>query len=224
MAEPAIVTSGLVKVYPGLPPTEALRGIDISVDRGERVAILGRSGAGKSTLLNLLGLLDTPTSGVYRLLGRETTQFRSRARNRARATDLGFVFQAYHVLAHRTVAENVLLKLTTGRVRTELRSELVGRVIADVGLEERHNALGQTLSGGEKQRVAIARAIVTAPPVLLADEPTGNLDRANADGVLALFDAQADRGVAVVVITHDDRTAAWADRIIEIEDGRAVGP
>jgi len=220
--EPAIDVSALTKIYPGTPPTVALRSASLTVDAGERVAILGPSGVGKSTLLNLLGLLDTPTSGVYRLLGRETSQFRGRARDRARATDLGFVFQAYHVLAHRTVAENILLKLTTSRVRPQDRAAIVERVVSDVGLDHRIDALGQTLSGGEKQRLAVARAVATAPPVLLADEPTGNLDRANADAVLGLFDAQAGTGVAVVVITHDERTAAWADRIVELGNGRAA--
>jgi ABC-type lipoprotein export system ATPase subunit len=219
----AVEAVSLAKIYPGNPPVSALRDATLQVLKGERVAILGRSGAGKSTLLNILGLLDAPTSGSYRLLGRDTSQLGGRARDRMRAERLGFVFQSYHVLGRRTVTENVMLKLTTARVGVANREDLTRSAIENVGLSHRAHALGQTLSGGEKQRLAVARAIVTTPPVLLADEPTGNLDDTNARAVLDLFDEQARRDVAVIVITHDDRTARWADRVVELKDGRVVG-
>lgn len=220
---PVVEALNLSKTYPGTPPVAALRGASLRVWSGERVAVLGRSGAGKSTLLNLIGLLDTPTEGFYSLLGRDTAGFRSRERDHARAHDLGFVFQASHVIAHRTVAENVLLKLVTARVPARARQELVNEVVEAVGLAHRMRALGGVLSGGERQRLAIARAVVTRPRVLLADEPTGNLDGDNASSILTLFDEQARRGAAVIVITHDDRTSRWADRVVELKDGRIGG-
>lgn len=212
---------GIEKVFPY--GVVALRGADLTVMPGERVAIWGESGAGKSTLLNILGLLDDQSAGTYSLAGKDTARLSARGKDRLRAEAVGFVFQAYHVLGHRTVAQNVALKLTTAGTPRRTRAGAVSAVVDAVGLSHREHALGATLSGGEKQRLAIARAIVSRPVVLLADEPTGNLDHANAVGVLELFDAQASAGVAVVVITHDDRTAAWADRIVELHDGRMHG-
>ncbi len=215
----AIRTRAIAKTYPGDPPVEALGAVDLSVAAGERVAILGRSGAGKSTLLNVLGLLDTPNAGEYEVFGQSTTRMRQRDRDRLRARELGFVFQAYHVLGHRTVRENVLLKLTTVAAPAREREGMIDRVVDAVGLADRQRARGQTLSGGEKQRLAIARAIVTSPRILLADEPTGNLDEDNSAAVLRLFEQQARHGVAVVVITHDRATAQWADRVLRLADG-----
>ncbi len=208
------------KTYPGNPKVHALRGIDFAVCAGERVAVVGPSGSGKSTLLNIVGLLDVPTSGRYEFLGRDTRTIRSRERDRIRAAELGFVFQDAHVLGARTVAENLDIRLAiTGTPRAR-RAREVHDVLGEVGLAHRRDALGRLLSGGERQRLAVARAVLTAPRVLLADEPTGNLDRENADRVLELFDAQAKAGVAVVVITHDTRIADWADRAVLIADGR----
>lgn len=220
MAEAALEATDIVKTYRGAPVVRALDGASLRVDPGERVAILGPSGAGKSTLLNILGLIDTPTSGTYSLLGQESTRLTASQRDRLRATALGFVFQAYHVLGHRTVRENVLLKLTTVGTPTSERGAMIADVVDRVGLSERLHARGQTLSGGEKQRLAIARAIVTRPQVLLADEPTGNLDDVNTSAVLGLFDEQSAAQVAVLVITHDPRTAAWADRVVHLRAGR----
>ncbi|MBI9115125.1 ABC transporter ATP-binding protein [Sanguibacter sp. YZGR15] len=192
----------------------------MSVARGERVVIVGRSGAGKSTLLNILGLLDAPSTGQYLLHGVDTATMSMRERNALRSRSLGFVFQEHHVLGHRTVAENVQIKLAIAGAPRAARPRQISRALDQVGLTHRRGSLARLLSGGEKQRLAVARAIVDEPRVLLADEPTGNLDEDNADNVLALFDEQAASGVAVVVITHDARVSAWSDRTLRLVDGR----
>lgn len=215
----ALAVRGITKTYPAQPPVEALRGIDLDVEPGERLAIVGRSGAGKSTLLNILGLLDEPTAGSYRLLGEEVGSSGERRRDQLRTEAIGFVFQDSHVLGHRTVRENLGIKLAINRVPIHQRDARVRAGLERVELVHRIDAPGRLLSGGEKQRLAIARAIVTEPLVILADEPTGNLDPANSDIVLGLFDEQARTGVAVVVITHDMRIAAWADRAVTLEAG-----
>jgi ABC-type lipoprotein export system ATPase subunit len=211
---------GVSKTYLVDPPIVALNGLDFSVDAGERVAILGRSGSGKSTLLNILGLLDEPTAGSYTIDGREVAKTKGAERDWTRAHFFGFVFQESHVLGHRTVAQNVWLGLMASGVPRRVRQNRTEEVLTRVGLVERADALGRLLSGGEKQRLAVARSVVSAPRVVLADEPTGNLDDSNASAVLSLFDAQASAGVAVVVITHDQRTASWADRIMHLDEGR----
>ncbi|GAA1866525.1 ABC transporter ATP-binding protein [Myceligenerans crystallogenes] len=212
----------VARTYDVDPPVHALRGVDLAVAPGERLAVLGRSGSGKSTLLNVVGLLDRPTAGTYRLEGRDVSRVGERDRDALRADAIGFVFQESHVLGHRTVAQNVWLALMAAGVPRTDRVWKVPDMIGRVGLAHRADALGRLLSGGEKQRLAVARAVVTTPRLLLADEPTGNLDADNARGVLDLFDEQAGRGVAVLVITHDERTAAWADRTVRLEDGRIV--
>ena len=213
----AVRARALTRTYPG--GVEALRGVDLDVEPGERIAIVGRSGAGKSTLLNALGLLDEPTSGSYRLLGEETVGLHERRRDRLRRRALGFVFQDAHVLGQRTVAENLTVKLATARVPRAERAPRIADSLERVGLSHRAGAAGRLLSGGEKQRLAVARAILTSPAVILADEPTGNLDEVNSRVVRDLFDEQARLGVAVVVITHDDRVATWADRSVTLYDG-----
>lgn len=222
MVEPAVVLEGVTRSFPGPPAVSVLRGVSMSARAGERVAVFGRSGAGKSTLLNIVGLLDEACSGSYRLLGQEVSSLRGSARDRLRARALGFVFQAHHVIGHRTVAENLDLKLSVVGMARGQRRERIEEVLDELGLRELVDAAGATLSGGEKQRLAIARAVLTGPSVLLADEPTGNLDDGNTAHVLSMFDAQAARGAAVVVITHDRRAAAWADRAVSIVDGRIV--
>lgn len=215
-----IELAGIAKTYTGDPPVEALTGVDLCVEAGEKVAVLGRSGSGKSTLLNILGLLDTPTAGVYRLDGRDVAGLGGTARDRFRARSLGFVFQESHVLGHRSVEENVWLGLMAAGVPRNERASMIAGVLARVGLTHRARSAGRLLSGGERQRLAVGRAVAIMPRVLLADEPTGNLDQVNADGVLGLFNEQAAAGVAIVVITHDPRTAAWADRTMHLADGR----
>ncbi|MEN1976651.1 MULTISPECIES: ATP-binding cassette domain-containing protein [unclassified Cellulomonas] len=211
---------GVTKSYPGREPVPVLRDVGLSVRAGERLAVVGRSGAGKSTLLNLLGLLDVPTSGRYRLLGSDTSRLRRGDRDRLRSGTIGFVFQEHHVLGHRTVGENVDLALAASGVPHRDRPTLVDAALRRVGLGAHVQARSGLLSGGEKQRLAVARAVVTRPRLLLADEPTGNLDDENAADVLRLFREQADDGVAVVVITHSARVAAWAHRVLEVADGR----
>lgn len=215
----ALAASGISKVYPGDPEVRALTDVDLTVDKGERLAIVGPSGSGKSTLLNVLGLLDTCSSGTYEVFGADVSHLGVRERERIRARDLGFIFQDSHVLGHRSIEENLEIRLVASSIPRQARAELISQVLALTGLEHRRNAAGRLLSGGERQRLAVARAVVTQPRIILADEPTGNLDTANADRVLELFDAQAAIGVAVIVITHDVRLAAWADRCVRIVDG-----
>ncbi|NCT91883.1 ABC transporter ATP-binding protein [Cellulomonas sp. APG4] len=210
---------GLSRTFEGRPPVQALAHASLDVAAGERLVVLGPSGSGKSTLLNLLGLLDAPSSGSYAILGAESTRMRQPDIDRLRRDALGFVFQAYHVLGNRTAAENVALKLRIARVPRDERDAKVARALGLVGLSHLTHALGSTLSGGEKQRLAIARAVVNEPQIVLADEPTGNLDDANADTVLGLLASLAHTGVTVIVITHDSRTAAWADRVLRLEAG-----
>lgn len=208
------------KTYPTSPPVHALLGVDLAVEAGERVAVVGRSGSGKSTLLNIVGLLDRPTVGAIEVLGQDTRAVRGSRLDRLRAESLGFVFQENHILGHRTVSENVDVKLAISAIPAGARAVRTAAALDRVGLLHRRYALGRLLSGGEKQRLAVARAVVTRPAILLADEPTGNLDQDNADNVLSLFDEQATMGVAVVVITHDPRIAGWADRALRLVDGR----
>jgi len=208
------------KTYDVKPPVPVLKGVDLDVSPGERVAIVGHSGAGKSTLLNIIGLLDEPTSGSYELAGQQTQTTSTRRRDRLRAEILGFVFQDYHVLGHRTVAENLQLKLAINAMSFKERGAAIERVLDDVGLEHRADSLTRLLSGGEKQRLAIARWMITGPQVLLEDEPTGNLDDENSRTVRGLFDEQAAQGVAIVVITHDERISSWADRVLHLDAGR----
>ncbi|SDS04381.1 putative ABC transport system ATP-binding protein [Paraoerskovia marina] len=214
-----IELAAITRTYAMDPPVEALRGVSLVAHEGESLAIVGRSGSGKSTLLNILGMLDEPTSGVYRLLGRDTQTLSGAARDRFRASSLGFVFQDSHVLGHRTAAENLWLRLALAGVARSQRASLVEEALARVGLSHRSESPGRLLSGGEKQRLAVARAVITRPQVLLADEPTGNLDVENGAAVLDLFAEQAATGVAVLMITHDVHAAAWADHRVELDDG-----
>jgi lipoprotein-releasing system ATP-binding protein len=218
---PLLVLDNVVKEYDRGLVTRVLHGISLTLEGGSFTAIIGPSGSGKSTLLNTIGLLDRPTSGGLRFLGTDVLALKPREVTAFRGRKIGFVFQFHHLLSGFTAAENVTLPLmaSAGRSRPEMRP-LALAVLARMGLSDKADAPVTQLSGGEQQRVAIARALVASPPLLLADEPTGNLDTKNADEVFALLrDLQRERGLAVLVVTHDRRLAERCDRIIEIVDG-----
>lgn len=212
----------LVKVavtYPGPPPVRALRSCDLSVGSGEYVAVVGPSGSGKSTLLDVLGMLRKPTAGSYRFDGTDITGSSDKQRTALRGLHIGFVFQAFHLLRHRTALDNVMLaQLYRGTPANARRREAV-RALEQVGLRHRESATPLRLSGGERQRVAIARALAMRPRLLLCDEPTGNLDSDTASSILDVIDEIRASGITVVTITHDDTVAARADRVLTIRDG-----
>ena len=213
--------TALVKSYPGL---EVLRGLALAVDRGEVVAIRGQSGTGKSTLLHCLGLLDRPDRGSIRIAGEEVTALGDRARGRLRARAIGFVFQAFHLLPEFDLLENVLMSARTAGLPLDAARVRARELLARVGLAGRERADVRTLSGGERQRVALCRALLPHPRLLLADEPTGNLDPVTAALVLQqLVDLAHQDGASVVVVTHDDAVAARADRRLALRDGRLHG-
>ena len=198
----------------------ALRDATMAIGPGEYVAIVGPSGSGKSTLLNLLGLLDRPTEGTYLLEGVDTSSLSEGQRAGVRSRRIGFVFQSFHLLAHRSVLENVMLSTIYNRMPRPERVPAAEQALTRVGLDRRVDFLPTKLSGGERQRVAIARALVTRPALLLADEPTGNLDSVTSDAVLNLFDELRTDGLTLVVVTHDAAVSERADRAIHLRDGR----
>jgi putative ABC transport system ATP-binding protein len=215
-----IETQDLWKTYlMGAEEIHALRGVSISIEQGEYVAIMGPSGSGKSTLLNVLGLLDEPSTGEYLLDGEPTSGLTERARSGLRAYRIGFVFQAFHLVGYRTAVENVETGLLYQRVRRKEREQRAIDVLEQVGLADRMWATPTQMSGGERQRVAIARALVRRPALVLCDEPTGNLDTATGMQVLKLIDDLHREGLTVVVITHDPEVGHRAQRIVEIRDG-----
>ena len=219
MSLPLLQMDHAGRTYGTVAPVTALRDADFQIEVGEFVSITGASGSGKSTLLNLLGLLDRPTSGRYVIEGLDTTKLSETERTWLRGTWFGFVFQAFHLLADRTVTENVELgMLYAGTTRT-VRSMRAAGAVDRVGLGHRASAMPTTLSGGERQRVAIARALASQPKVLLCDEPTGNLDRDMSFSILDLLHDVHNSGLTVLVVTHDPEVAARADRTITVSDG-----
>lgn len=201
---------------------KALEDVSLDIDTGEFVAIAGPSGCGKSTLLSLLGLLDTPSVGEYRLGGRRVASLGRAERARVRNERIGFVFQAFHLIGDLTVLENVALPLSYRGVPPAERRELAREALERVGMSHRLTHFPTQLSGGQQQRVAIARATVGRPLVLLADEPTGNLDSASGESVMELFAAMHAQGTTICVVTHDSRCEAVASRVIRLRDGRVV--
>lgn len=212
-----------------LPNGDAIRvldELDFSVEPGEIVAIVGRSGSGKSTLLNILGLLDTPTSGSFRCEGTETTTQSDRARSRLRGAFFGFIFQQFHLLDRRTALENVAEPLLfADRHEMAQRFERSAKLLEQVGLSDRAQSMPHLLSGGEQQRVAIARALVRKPKVLLADEPTGSLDESTGEQVLdTLINLARVQSGSLILVTHDHEVARRADRVLTLTSGRLHGP
>ncbi len=220
---PVIEMRGIRKVYrTGKVAVEALRGIDLDVAPSEFVAIVGPSGSGKSTLMNLVGCLDTPTEGTYRLDGEEVSGLSIDRLADIRNRKIGFVFQGFHLLPHLTVYENVELPLVYGSVPARRRRERVLELLEQVGLADRADHRPSEISGGQAQRAAIARALAMDPAILLADEPTGNLDTASGSDVMDLFSALHERGRTLVVVTHDPALARRARRVVRLRDGRIV--
>lgn len=219
-ASPVVELVDVTRSFPGPPEVLALKSVNLVIGRGDYLSIVGPSGSGKSTLLNVLGLLDRPTVGDYRLGGVSTAGLSEEQRAGLRARTIGFVFQAFHLLPRRTVLDNVLLAtLYSGVPRVERMSRATA-ALERVGLGHRMGFLPTTLSGGERQRVAVARAVIAAPQLILADEPTGNLDQRTSREVMDLFEELNDDGLSLVVITHDQAIADRAARTIRIADGR----
>ncbi len=224
MSIPVIDVRNVHRIYESAAGyMHALRGVTLQVARGELLCIMGPSGSGKSTLMNTLGCLDTPTSGTYRLEGLDVSTLTDDELAELRATRLGFVFQSFNLLPRATVLRNVVLPLTYTDTPKALRRERAEAALAAVGLPTAYfDHRSNELSGGQMQRVAIARALVNNPAVILADEPTGNLDSATGRMVLETFSRLRDEGKTIVLITHDPDVAAWADRTVHIRDGKLL--
>ncbi|KOG12502.1 MULTISPECIES: ABC transporter ATP-binding protein [Streptomyces] len=219
-SEPPVIEFRQVGLtYPGPPPVEAFRPSDLTVHKGEFITVVGPSGSGKSTFLNIAGLLDTPTTGSFLLDGIDTGRLRDTERTTLRGRRIGFVFQAFHLLPHRSARENVELAMVYGGAPRRERPQRAREALDRVGLGHRTDALPTRMSGGERQRVAIARALVARPSLLLCDEPTGNLDTGNAEAVLRLLEALNAEGITIVLITHDPAVAARGRRTVTIRDG-----
>jgi putative ABC transport system ATP-binding protein len=223
--EPAAAVVTLVDLhrsFPGPPEVHAIRGVNLAIRQGDYVCIVGPSGSGKSTLLHVLGLLDRPTSGSYLLDGVDVATMNESQRAGMRGARIGFVFQAFHLLAARSVIDNVMLPMVYQSVGRRERRRRAVEALDRVGMGHRLDFGPGTLSGGERQRVAVARALVGRPSLLLADEPTGNLDQENAAGVLDLFDDLHRSGITIAVITHDERVSDRAQWRVRMTDGQLV--
>jgi ABC-type lipoprotein export system ATPase subunit len=217
---PVVELREISRTYGSDPPVHALRGVDLTVDRGDAIAIVGPSGSGKSTLLNIVGCLDRPTSGTYLIDGNDTATLGEGELAALRGRLIGFVFQTFNLLAHRTVLENVMLaEVYLGRPR-EGRRQRAMAALDRVGIGERADFPPKKLSGGQQQRVAIARALMGSPSLLLCDEPTGNLDSVNSASVLALFEDLVADGMTMLLITHEESVAERMPRRTSITDGR----
>jgi putative ABC transport system ATP-binding protein len=216
-----IVTRNLQRDYDmGGEVVHALRGVDLVLRRNEFIAIMGSSGSGKSTLMNLIGCLDTPTAGEYWLNGHRVSELPDDALARIRNKEIGFVFQTFNLLPRASALANVELPLVYAGVKTKQRRELASEALRRVGLADRMHHRPNELSGGQRQRVAIARALVNQPSILLADEPTGNLDSATSEEIMSLFEALHHEGQTIVLVTHETDIAAHAQRQVHLKDGR----
>jgi putative ABC transport system ATP-binding protein len=218
-----IKTIDLVKVFrTDEVETTALNKVNITVEKGEFVAIMGPSGCGKSTLLNILGLLDTPSGGQYYFSGEEVAKYKEKQRTNLRKGNIGFVFQSFNLIDELTVYENVELPLLYLKVSPAERRKKVGDVLERMKISHRKKHFPQQLSGGQQQRVAIARAVVTRPQLILADEPTGNLDSANGEEVMNLLTELNNEGTTIIMVTHSPSDADKAHRIVQLFDGHIV--
>ncbi len=223
MSPAQIALSGIERIFHlGDSEVHALHSLVLTIGAGEYVAVMGPSGSGKSTLLNLLGLLDRPNSGIYRLEGRDVTTLSPDEQARVRSERIGFVFQSFHLVPRLSAADNIALPMMLAGVPPEQRAARVAQALKDYGLTNRAGHRPDQLSGGQRQRVAIARATIMQPGVILADEPTGNLDRATGDEVVRLLEQLNQRGVTLIVVTHDAGIGARARRQLLMEDGALV--
>lgn len=213
----------MCKIYnPGENEVRALDHVDLEIKKGEFVAIIGHSGSGKSTLMNMLGCLDVPTSGAYYLGGRDVSSLKDNQLSEIRNQEIGFIFQGFNLIANLTALENVELPLIYRGIARNKRHKLAKEALSQVGLEKRMEHKPSEMSGGQQQRVAIARAIAAQPPVILADEPTGNLDSASTQEIMEILKGLHEAGHSVILITHDNDIAEQAKRVVRILDGKIV--
>jgi putative ABC transport system ATP-binding protein len=220
---PVIEVAGLRKTYgSGATAVRALRGVDLTVNSGDYLAIMGASGSGKSTLLNLIGCLDVATDGIYRLAGIDVQELNERQLSLLRNRKIGFIFQSYNLVPRTSAMSNVELPLVYAGLGRKERRQRAMAALELVGLTDRARHLPSELSGGQQQRVAVARALVNSPAIVLADEPTGNLDSGSTAEVLGVFDRLNALGRTIVVITHEDDVARHAQRVVRVSDGRIV--
>ncbi|MDH5209050.1 MAG: ABC transporter ATP-binding protein [Burkholderiaceae bacterium] len=219
-----IELAGIERVFHlGDSEVHALHELELRIDAGEYVAVMGPSGSGKSTLLNLIGLLDRPSAGTYHLEGRDVTTLSAVEQAHVRSTRIGFVFQSFHLVPRLTAQENIALPMMLAGVSMAERGKRVAQALSDYGLADRADHRPDQLSGGQRQRVAIARATIMQPALILADEPTGNLDRHTGDEVVRLLEELNARGVTLIVVTHDAALGRRARRRLDMEDGMIVG-